>query len=241
MARIKNAVKKNFWKTLTPVQRHRIFMYGDIEPWASRLAWQIYRVTKGVEERMNPNLVIQGFEFVAKSSKAMNSSSAGFDERRLKAWRRKLPALLKWSRLPIKVFAETKNKSLEREVQNLMRAAEELLGASYESKSGAYLRSLANAIERVHGDWAERGSLGGFVDEHRFWLNVFLHKETPPPNAKLTNEPNALTFSQIRDAFDNVFPNNTIDDKTLRDMVVKEMGFRCLPEKRGPKGPRIKH
>jgi hypothetical protein len=239
MSRIKNAVKKNLWKTLTPVERHNVFMYGDAERWSVSFAWQIFRVMQGIEERKNPKSIIQHWEFVVNTTKENEFKSLELSEKELRRWRRKLPSLLKKSRQPIKIFTKSKKNSLEWEIQNFMRAAADLLFESYKSRSGAHLRSLANAVERVFSLPTKNSGLGCFVDEHRFWLNAFLHKETPPPNARLTNEPKDLTFSQIRNAFDNFFPDNNIDEKTLRDMVVKEMGFRCQPEKRGPKGPRI--
>ena len=210
-------------------------MYGDADKLAVDVAWRIYSVVEGIEERKTPKSIIQGLEYVAKESKDGGFSSAAFDEKKLNEWRKKFPALLKLSHQPIKVFADSKKDSLEREIQDFMRLAADLLIESYKNKSGADLRALADAIERIH----RKCRSVGFVDEYRLWLNTFLHKFTPPPAPKITNEPKALTFSQIRDAFDDFFPNNNIDEKTLRDMVVEEMGFRCLPEKRGPKGPRI--
>jgi|SRR5665213_1024372 len=239
MSRIRNAVKKNVWKTLSPVERHNIFMYGDADKWAVNFAWKIFSVVQGIEERRNPQSIIQHYEFEVKASKENNFKSLALTEKELKRWQRKLPSLLKKSRQPLKIFAKSKKNSIEWEIQNFIRSSADLLFESYKSRSGARLRSLANAVERVFSLPTKDRGLGGFVDEHRFWLNAFLYKETPPPNSRLTNEPKALTFSQIRDAFDNFFPNNKIDEKTLRDMVVKEMGFRCLPEKRGPKGSRI--
>jgi hypothetical protein len=238
MSRIRNAVKKDVWKTLSPGERQRIFMYGDADKWALNFARRIFSVMEGIEERKNPKSIIQGLEFVAKTSKERGFTSAATDEKRLQAWRLKLPALLKLSRRPIKVFSASKKNSIEREIQEFLVAAADLLIESYRAKSGGSLRSLAKAIEISQRLPTKKDSLG-FVDDHKFWINSFLYKSTVPPNSKLTNEPKSLTHAQIRDAFNTFFPNNNVDDKTLRDHI-KDLEFRCEPDKRGPKGPRIR-
>ncbi len=235
MARIKNAVKKNVWKTLTPVQRHSIFMHGDAEPWAVKFAYQIYSVGLGVRQWKNPNSVVDGLKWVVEGMKKRNSPNLKLAEKQLADFCRKLPSLLKKSGQSPTIFAKSKKNSLERQIQNFMRAAADLMIVSYTSGSGARLRSLATAIERIQDDPTKPIGGLGFVDDYRFWLNSFLYKSTPPPNSYLTNEPKVLTFPQIRKAFDEFFRHNEIDDKTLREWVEDDLGFHYLRVRRKAK------
>lgn len=100
--------------------------------------------------------------------------------------------------------------------------------------NGQKLRELADAIT------ATQKTLKNEVDPERSWLMVHIY-DTDMLTGDVSQKQQKLTFPQIRDAFYNQFPNTSIDESTLRHIIKNELGYICLPERRGPKGPRIRH
>jgi hypothetical protein len=110
---------------------------------------------------------------------------------------------------------------------NLIRFMVEITNMAldcYAKKDGKKLHELADAITN------SQKNVSKFVDSERNWLLTHLFDLTGNNQPK---EPKK-TFSEIRDGFFLKFENSSIDDKELRKMV-KDLGYQCLPDKRGPK------
>ena len=102
----------------------------------------------------------------------------------------------------------------------------------YATGEGKKLRDFADAISSCKKPPSKP------IDPERTWLMAYLYGtdmfcEGQPPRAP------EKSFSEIRAAFFGKFSDSSIDDSSLRK-IVKELGYECLPDKRGPKGPRTK-
>lgn len=104
----------------------------------------------------------------------------------------------------------------------------------YAGKDAKKLHHLADAIEIVGKPHRERENseiIREWLHSYLFGLNALDESSYEPlPKRK---------FSEIRDAC-NAHSMDPPDDSTLRRMLT-ELNYTPLPEKRGPKGPRVKH
>jgi hypothetical protein len=131
---------------------------------------------------------------------------------------------IKQGKPSLKVFSNTKPDSIEKDEHQIM--AEMLAVLLDDNTSVKNLRDLADSIE------SGRKPLKPAVDKYRAWLWLQLKS----PYRKIATQ----KFSEIRILFDKEFLNNTIEDSTLRTMIKKDLQVILMPDKKGPRGPRIR-
>jgi hypothetical protein len=223
MSRIKNAGKKSLWQNLSPFQKQKALCAGDKytkDIWASDFAVVIFGQFLELDN--------------SDAAKKARAGHAAWVNAQVQAAVGKIVYDDNWvkkERTPLQIFRNTKPKSIERAAQDFLEEAAEMLLNCYREKNGSQrLRNLADAID------AGKKPPSPAVDRQRAWLwykfGLFVDEKYRKPNRP-------PTFAQIREVFDAEFENNSIDDSQLREMV-KELGIQMSPDKKGPKGPRIR-
>ncbi|HXB58674.1 MAG TPA: hypothetical protein VNU95_03875 [Candidatus Acidoferrales bacterium] len=130
-------------------------------------------------------------------------------------------------------FAKRINEWDGQNVIKFMIEVTNLVFECYAAEDSKRLHDFADAITSWHSPISKA------VDPERDWLLSYLYGMDIFREDESSKEPKRF-FSEVRNAFHKKFPDTKISDSDLRKMV-KELGYKCLREKTGPKGPRIKH
>ncbi len=211
MARLRHAAKKALWKDLTGDGQFWAFVKGDS---FARDPWA-HHFSGRIYHLLR---LVQ--ERCGQNQKLLTSAADSLAPQNHDLF----------SQMPL--FKKARPESIEDYTQQLMREAVAVLFACYLEKNGtAHLRNLADYID--HG----KGPASGAVDRQRAWLWM---KFSPWRNWTIRPLDETYRFAEIRDAFDNEFPDNSMADPQLRTMVKKELGIRLSRDKPGPRGPRIR-
>ncbi len=217
MSRITGAAKKAQWKDLAPLDQFDAFVLGD----------------KFVKDIFAHKLAIDGSILLA--------------------W-------LKKENRKIRVFRKSRKNSVEHVLQAYVSDAMSLMFDCISKRNGGGLRNLADTISNLGKPWVgtvpkplnKTGSITvinkpmadrtistswrGPADPYRAWIWFhfrLLEKGTKRP-INVTEK-----FFEFRAGFDKQFPDNDLEDSQLRTML-HEMGVLLAPDKKGPKGPRVR-
>jgi len=103
-----------------------------------------------------------------------------------------------------------------------------------EKSDGQKIQDLGKAIT------AQAKKISNSIDPEREWLMSYLYGleifQEGGPSSKAKK-----SFAEIRKAFYRKFPDTTIDDSDLRNIITKDVEYIYRRGKPGPKGPRVKH